>query len=202
MRMDGVYLLGGSRHADITTSVVHEGTGGGTSQIVKGVAADTSRGVFQGRIVVSVGAEQTDARMRHDAILLSDRAEIDAKPELEIYADDVACAHGNTVGALDAETLFYIQARGVPEAQAKALLLRAHLGEVVERISHEGVRDRVGAWIEQRLERLAGWTWRRATLCLILRSPPRRAPRRLRPRPRVPSTSTPCALSSRSCRAK
>ena len=93
--------------------------------------------------------------MRHDALLLSDRAEVDAKPELEIYADDVACAHGNTIGALDEEALFYIRARGVPEGQAKALLIRAHLGEVVERIGPDDVRERVGAWVEQRLERLS-----------------------------------------------
>jgi Fe-S cluster assembly protein SufD len=107
--------------------------------------------VFQGRIVVERGADQTDARMRHDALLLSDRAEIDAKPELQINADDVSCAHGNTVGALDAAALFYIQSRGVPEAEAKALLTQAFVGEVLERIAHEGAREIVQAFVAERL---------------------------------------------------
>ena len=154
VRMDGVYLLDGSRHGDLTTVVVHEAADGETSQVVKGVVSDQARGVFQGRIVVSEGADRTDARMRHDTLLLSDRAEVDAKPELEIYADDVACAHGNTVGALDADALFYMRARGLTEAAAAALLLRAHFGEVVERIGHERAREIVADWIEQRLERL------------------------------------------------
>jgi Fe-S cluster assembly protein SufD len=90
--------------------------------------------------------------MRHDALLLSDRAEIDAKPELQINADDVACAHGNTVGALDMATLFYIQSRGVPEAEAKALLTLAFVGEVLERIEHDGAREIVQGFVAERLE--------------------------------------------------
>ncbi len=154
VRLDGVYLLDGARHADITTVVEHAGAGGETSQLVKGVVADTARGVFQGRITVRPGADKTDARMRHDALLLSDRAEIDAKPELEIYADDVACAHGNTIGALDEAALFYIRSRGVPELQARALLTQAFVGEVVERIEHEAAREILREWVRARLERL------------------------------------------------
>ena len=154
VRLDGLYLLGGSRHADLTTVVTHEG-GGSTSQMCKGVAADRARAVFQGEIVVKPGADGTDARMRHDALLLSDTAEIDAKPALEIYADDVQCAHGNTVGALDDEALFYIASRGVPEAEAKALLMQAFVGEVVARIDHEGAREIVRVWVEDHLEGLA-----------------------------------------------
>ncbi len=154
VRMDGAYLLSGARQSDLTTRVVHQGVGGETSQVVKGVAAGTARGVFQGSIVVAEGADRTDARMRHDALLLSDRAEIDAKPELEIAADDVACAHGNTIGALDADALFYARSRGIPEAQAKVLLTHAFLRDAVERIAHDGAREVVVAWVEQRLERL------------------------------------------------
>jgi Fe-S cluster assembly protein SufD len=155
VRMDGVYLLDGARHADITTAVDHEGVGGETAQLTKGVVNDTARGVFQGRIVVAHGADKTDARMRHDAILLSDRAEIDAKPELLIFADDVACAHGNTVGALDEEALFYARSRGLPEAAAKALLTQAFVAEVIDRIQHDGVREAAGAWVERRLEAIS-----------------------------------------------
>ncbi|WP_174300537.1 Fe-S cluster assembly protein SufD [Caulobacter sp. S45] len=153
VRMDGLYLLADTRHADLTTVVVHEG-GGETSQMCKGVATDRARAVFQGQIVVKPGADGTDARMRHDALLLSDTAEVDAKPELEIYADDVSCAHGNTVGALDEEALFYIASRGVPEAEAKALLMQGFIGEVVERITHEGAREVVRAFAAERLEAL------------------------------------------------
>jgi Fe-S cluster assembly protein SufD len=119
------------------------------------VVADQARAVFQGRIVVAHGADRTDARMRHDALVLSDKAEVDAKPELEIYADDVACAHGNTVGQLDEEALFYARARGIPLAAARALLTEAFLAEVVERIEHEPARVACAAWVERRLGALA-----------------------------------------------
>jgi Fe-S cluster assembly protein SufD len=128
---------------------------GTTDQLTKGVADDQARGVFQGRIVVSPGADRTDARMGHHALILSDRAEIDGKPELEIYADDVACAHGNTVGALDEEALFYIRQRGVPAAEARALLMGAFLGEVTDRIQHEGAREVATEWLTSRLEAAA-----------------------------------------------
>lgn len=151
VRLDGVYLLAGQRHADQTTVVTHEGVGGVTDQLTKGVVRDQARGVFQGRIVVSEGADKTDARMGHHALILSERAEVDAKPELEIYADDVACAHGNTVGALDEDALFYMRQRGLPEADARALLTEAFVGEVVDRIEHEGAREAAAAWVAQRL---------------------------------------------------
>lgn len=151
VRLDGLYLLSDRRHADITTVVTHAGAGGTTDQLTKGVVDDQARGVFQGRIVVSPGADQTDARMGHHALILSDRAEIDGKPELEIYADDVSCAHGNTVGALDEDALFYARQRGIPEAEARALLMGAFLGEVVDRIEHHGARDVAAAWVAARL---------------------------------------------------
>lgn len=154
VRMDGIYLLDGARHADLTTVLTHTG-GGATSQMCKGVVTGQARAVFQGRIEVLAGADGTDARMRHDALLLSDRAEVDAKPELEIYADDVQCAHGNTVGALDDGALFYARSRGIPEAEAKTLLTQAFVGEVVERIGHEAAREIVAAKVAQRLEGLA-----------------------------------------------
>jgi Fe-S cluster assembly protein SufD len=151
LRLDGVYLLADKCHSDQTTVVTHAGTDGLTAQLTKGVVRDQARGVFQGRIVVEEGADRTDARMGHHALILSDRAEVDAKPELEIYADDVACAHGNTVGALDEDALFYAQQRGLPLDEAKALLTEAFIGEVVDRIGHEGARDVVRAWVAEGL---------------------------------------------------
>ncbi len=151
VRLDGVYLLDGQRHADQTTVVTHAGVDGITSQLTKGMAADQARGVFQGRIVVAEGADQTDARMGHHALILSDKAEIDAKPELLIFADDVSCAHGNTIGALDENALFYAEQRGIPEAEAKAMLTVAFVGEVVDRIEHDGAREIAAAWVARKL---------------------------------------------------
>lgn len=151
LRLDGVYLLADKRHADLTTVVTHEAVHGTTEQLTKGVVRDQARGVFQGRIVVAQGADHTDARMGHHALILSDRAEIDAKPELEIYADDVSCAHGNTVGALDDDALFYARQRGIPEPEARAMLTEAFIGEVVDRIDHEPAREIVRGWAAERL---------------------------------------------------
>ena len=151
LRLDGVYLLADKRHAVLTTVVTHEGLDGVTEQLAKGVVRDQARGVFQGRIVVAEGADRTDARMGHHALILSDRAEVDARPELEIYADDVSCAHGNTVGRLDEDALFYARQRGMPDDVARALLTEAFVGEVVERIGHEPARDIAAAWVAERL---------------------------------------------------
>ncbi len=151
LRLDGVYLLAGKRHADLTTVVTHAGIDGATGQLTKGVVRDQARGIFQGKIIVAEGADHTDARMGHHALVLSDRAEVDAKPELEIYADDVACAHGNTVGALDDDALFYARQRGIPELEARALLTEAFIGEVIDRIEHEAARDVARAWAAERL---------------------------------------------------
>jgi len=155
VRIDGLYLLADRRHADLTTVVEHDAPDGVTTQLTKGVAKDQARGVFQGRIVVAEGADRTDARMGHHALLLNDGAEIDAKPELEIYADDVSCAHGNTVGSIDEDALFYMRARGIPEAEARALLMEAFVGEVVDRIQHDGAREAVHGWVSARLRALS-----------------------------------------------
>lgn len=151
IRLDGAYLLAGQRHADLTTVVTHGGLHGTTSQLTKGVVTDQARGVFQGRIVVEHGADHTDARMGHHALILSDRAEVDARPELLIFADDVQCAHGNTVGVLDEDALFYARQRGIPLDAARAMLTEAFVGEVIDRIEHDGARDIARAWAAARL---------------------------------------------------
>ena len=151
LRLDGAYLLASKAHSDQTTVVTHTGLDGATRQLTKGVARDQARAVFQGRIVVTEGADRTDARMAHHALLLSDQAEVDSKPELEIYADDVACAHGNTVGAMDEDALFYACQRGIPESLARAMLAEAFIGEVLDRIVHEGAREAALAWASERL---------------------------------------------------
>jgi Fe-S cluster assembly protein SufD len=108
--------------------------------LFKAVLEDDSRSVFQGKIVVRPKAQKTDARMMTQSLLLSERAESDNKPELEIFADDVQCGHGATCGALDDKLKFYLMARGIPAEEAEALLIKAFLGEVIDGIVHEGVR--------------------------------------------------------------
>lgn len=151
VRMDGLYVLAHRRHADLTTVVVHDGRDGETHQLAKGVVRDQARAVFQGRIEVLPGADGTDARMGHHALILSERAEVDAKPELEIYADEVSCTHGNTVGSLDEDALFYARSRGVPEDAARAMLTGAFLAEVLDRVEQEDARAVMQAWLELQL---------------------------------------------------
>ncbi|MGB3457362.1 MAG: SufD family Fe-S cluster assembly protein [Litorimonas sp.] len=146
--LSGAYLLDGNRHADITHHIDFATPGSTVRDTVAGVVTDKSRGVFQGKFHVRRPAQQTDAEMRHDALMLSETARINAKPELEIYADDVECAHGNTIGQLDQQALFYMRQRGIPEAQARAMLLEAfiaaRLGE------NEAMLAQVRAWLNAR----------------------------------------------------
>lgn len=147
----GVYLCAEGRHADLTSIVMHNAANSQTNQLIKGVARKGGRGVFQGKIVVERGAQKTDARQYHHGMLLDDGAEIFAKPELMIYADDVQCAHGNTAGGMDEGALFYLRARGVPEAEARALLTEAFLLEAVPEWAPPDVRGeieaRIAAWL-------------------------------------------------------
>lgn len=153
--LGGVYLLAGGHHADATTFVRHTGPGGTTRQLVKGAAAAHGHGVFQGKFIVERAAQQTDARMTHRALMLDDRAEIDAKPELEIYADNVQCAHGNAMGAIDETALFYMRQRGLPEAKARALLIESFLAEPLDGIADETLRETLKSQLRTRLEALS-----------------------------------------------
>ena len=152
VRLDGLYSLNGARHTDLTSVVSHSGLNGQTSQLTKGVVRDTARGVFQGKIVVERGADGTDARMGHHALILGERAEVDAKPELIIYADDVQCAHGNTIGALDEEALFFAMSRGIPEETARAMLTHAFVLPVADAIEDEVLRETVLNFLENASE--------------------------------------------------
>jgi Fe-S cluster assembly protein SufD len=151
--MNGAQLLTGSQHADFTSVVRHAEPNGTSRQTVKNVLNGRSRGVFQGRIEVARHAQKTDGYQMNQALLLSPDAEIDSKPELEIFADDVKCSHGATVGELDAEQLFYLRSRGVPDSEARALLVRAFLAEALDLVTDESIRtileQRVDAWWER-----------------------------------------------------
>ncbi len=145
-------LLSNDRHSDFTSEVVFIGERCATRQRHKGVASDKGRNVFQGKFRVQRGAQKTNARMNADALLLSETAEANHKPELEIYADDVECAHGSTAGALDAEAIFYMRQRGLSESAARAMLIGAFVAEVFENIAHPGIAQlfhhRVARWLE------------------------------------------------------
>jgi len=140
-RLNGAYLGRGSQQLDTTTLIDHAAPDCTSSEVYKGVLDDRSKGVFQGRIVVRKDAQRTDGHQSNKALLLSDRAEIDAKPELEIYADDVQCSHGATAGELDDDALFYLRARGIPLDEARGLLIDAFVEGAIEEISHQVVRD-------------------------------------------------------------
>jgi Fe-S cluster assembly protein SufD len=150
IELNGVYLAGAKRHVDLTSRVTHGAAGGVTRQLVRGVARKGGRGVFQGRFLVERAAQKTDARMAHNALLLEEGAEVFAKPELEIYADDVACAHGNTAGRLDEDAVFYLRQRGLPEVDARAMITRAFLMEALPEWLADvraEVETRIDAWL-------------------------------------------------------
>jgi len=148
--LNAAQLLAGNQHADFTTIVRHDAPHGASRQTVKNVLTGRARGVFQGKIEVARVAQKTDGYQMNQALLLSPEAEIDSKPQLEIYADDVKCSHGATVGELDADQLFYLRSRGVPEAEARSMLVRAFLTEALDAVTHEDARavldEAVGAW--------------------------------------------------------
>jgi len=129
------------RHSDVTSFIRHDAEGGATRQEHRAVLGARARGVFQGKIKVERGGQKTDGRMAAHSMLLNASAEANAKPELEIYADDVQCAHGATVGALDEGALFYMRSRGVPERDAKALLIDAFLADALDLVSEDAVRS-------------------------------------------------------------
>ena len=148
--LNAAQMLTGSQHADFTTIVSHDAPSCASRQTVKNVLAGRSRGVFQGKIEVARIAQKTDGYQMSQALLLSPEAEIDSKPELQIYADDVKCSHGVTVGELDADQLFYLRSRGIPDPEARAMLVRAFLAEALDPIAHVAGRalleDAAAAW--------------------------------------------------------
>jgi len=140
---NGVNLLNGRQHADTTLFLDHAVPNCASREIFRSVVDDRGHSVFQGRIIVRPKAQKTDAKMMTRALLLSDEAEADNKPELEIFADDVTCGHGATTGALDESLLFYLRARGLSEKEAQALLIQAFVGEAIESIANDALRELV-----------------------------------------------------------
>jgi Fe-S cluster assembly protein SufD len=149
--VSGAYLLDGRQHADTRLVVDHAVPHGTSREMFKCVMDDHSRGVFQGKVTVRPGAQKTDGKQSSHGLLLSETAEFNAKPELEIYADDVVCGHGATSGELDETMLFYLNSRGIPEVEAKSLLIAAFVGEAFDTVDNEAVRDELrrltGDWL-------------------------------------------------------
>lgn len=152
--LNTAYLLTQGRHFDQTSVIHHKGPGGQTRQLCKGAVAAKGVGIFQGKFHVDQSAQKTDAEMQHRGLLLEDGAVINAKPELEIYADDVVCAHGNAIGAMDEEALFYMRQRGLNESSARALLTESFLAEPLETIGEENIRQLCLKTLSQRLRQL------------------------------------------------
>lgn len=150
----GVNLLRGRDHVDTTMLIEHAAGHCASREQFKSVLDEQGHNVFQGKIVVKPHAQKTDTKMMTRALLLSDEAEADNKPELEIFADDVVCGHGATAGALDPNLKFYLMSRGIDDKQAEALLIQAFIGETVEEIAHEGFREAIMTaaleWLEAR----------------------------------------------------
>ncbi|MEQ8302744.1 MAG: Fe-S cluster assembly protein SufD [Cyclobacteriaceae bacterium] len=149
----GLYLTQGDTLVDNHTTVDHKQPNSFSNELYKGLMDGKSKGVFNGKIFVRPHAQKTNAFQSNRNILLSDTATVNTKPQLEIWADDVKCSHGCTTGQLDDEALFYLQSRGIPKATAKAMLLYAFVGEVIEAIEDEGIRNLVDGLVSERLHK-------------------------------------------------
>ena len=156
-RLNGAYLACGEQHIDNTTFIDHAAPNSSSREVYKGVLDENARGVFQGKILVRQDSQKTDGHQLNKTLLLSPGTEIDTKPELEIYADDVKCSHGATTGELEEELLFYLRARGIDPQTARGMLVAAYVGEALDEIQAEAPRAAFQAvvddWLESRSER-------------------------------------------------
>jgi len=149
--LNGIYLVDGDNHIDHHTTIEHKKSNCTSNEHYKGILDGNSRGIFNGRIHVHPDAQKTDAIQNNQNLLLSDDAIIHTKPELEIYADDVKCTHGATVGQLDDKAMFYLRTRGINKKDARQLLMRAYVGEVIEKINNEKIRTEIMKTVLERL---------------------------------------------------
>ena len=145
--LNGLYLADGATVVDNHTTIDHAEPHCSSHEVYKGILGGRARGVFNGKIIVRQDAQKTDAKQTNKALLLSDTAQINTKPQLEIFADDVKCTHGATIGQLDADAMFYLQARGISRADARALLIRGFVGDIVNRVAFGPLRERLDAWL-------------------------------------------------------
>ncbi|OWV70948.1 ABC transporter ATP-binding protein [Rhizobium sp. R634] len=153
LTLRGINLLGAETHTDVTMVLGHDVPHTGSTEVIRNVVFDRAKGVFQGMIRVAPDAQKTDAKMACNTLLMSDDAEFSVKPELEIFADDVQCGHGATVTDIDANHLYYLMARGIPENKARAMLVNAFVAEIVEELEDEALVEAlesvISAWLEK-----------------------------------------------------
>jgi Fe-S cluster assembly protein SufD len=152
-RLNGLYLTGNEQHVDNHTLLDHARPHGSSHELYKGILAGQSRAVFNGRILVRQDAQKTDAKQSNQNLLLSKGALAHTRPQLEIYADDVKCTHGATVGRLDEDAVFYLRSRGIADADARQLMIAAFAGEVLERVEIDALRNSIESHVAARLSR-------------------------------------------------
>ena len=150
--LNGITVIGAKQHVDNHTLVHHKQENCESHEMYKGIYDDSATGVFNGKVIVDKLAQKTNAYQQNDNILIGDKASINAKPQLEIFADDVKCSHGCTIGQLDDSALFYLQSRGIPQKEAKALMLFAFCNDVVEKIKIPGLKPRINKILAQKLD--------------------------------------------------
>jgi Fe-S cluster assembly protein SufD len=153
--LDGLYLTEGQQHIDNHTEIDHAQPRASSRELYKGILRGRARGVFNGKIIVRKAAQKTDARQTNKNLLLSKEAVVNSKPQLEIYADDVKCSHGSTIGQLDRDALFYLRARGVGEEDARSLLSYGFAAEILNRIKIDALRARLEEYLLNRFGRTA-----------------------------------------------
>lgn len=150
--LNGITVIGNKQHVDNHTLVHHKQENCESHEMYKGIYDDAATGVFNGKVIVDKLAQKTNAYQQNDNILIGDKASINAKPQLEIFADDVKCSHGCTIGQLDNSALFYLQSRGIPQKEAKALMLFAFCNDVVEKIKIPGLKPRINKILAEKLD--------------------------------------------------
>jgi Fe-S cluster assembly protein SufD len=152
--LNGLYVVAGHSLADTHTTIDHAKPHCPSHEVYKGILGGRARAVFNGKIIVRQDAQKTDAKQTNKALLLTDDAQVNTKPQLEIFADDVKCTHGAAIGQLDEDAMFYLQARGIAEPDAKAMLIHAFAGEVIEGIAAPAVREAATALLDDKLARV------------------------------------------------
>jgi Fe-S cluster assembly protein SufD len=149
--LDGLYVVDGDTLVDTHTTIDHAMPNCPSHELYKGIMSGKAHAVFNGKIIVRQDAQKTNAKQTNKALLLSDDAQVNTKPQLEIFADDVKCTHGAAIGQLDEDALFYMQARGIAFADARNLLIHAFAGEVLDRVKEQVVREQAMGLLEEKL---------------------------------------------------
>jgi len=149
--LNGLYIVNGTQHVDNHTVIDHAKPHATSHEVYKGILDGTANAVFNGRIIVRVDAQKTDSKQTNKNLVLSDNAVIHTKPELQIHADDVRCTHGATIGQLDAESMFYLQSRGIGKKEARALLTHAFAQDIIDRVKVQSVREDLEHFLNEKL---------------------------------------------------